>query len=198
MSETDSFIDEVTDELRRDRLYATFRRWAPIGVIAILLIVSGTAWNEWRKAQREAEAAARGDALAAAIEGGDPAAIVAASDGPIGALLAGEAGDLDALRTLAVDPDAAPLYRDLAAIRLALAGLPEEELRPLLGSAAAPGAPYRPLAEEQLAYLDLAVGETDAALARLTALVQDADAGAGLRSRAAQAIVALGGAPDDL
>jgi len=27
MSDTDSFINEVTEEVRRDRLYGMFRRW---------------------------------------------------------------------------------------------------------------------------------------------------------------------------
>ncbi|MGR3540706.1 MAG: hypothetical protein ACU0BS_04670 [Hasllibacter sp.] len=195
MSDSDSFIDEVTDELRRDRLYATFRRWAPVLVAAVLLIVGGAAWNEWRKASARAEAQARGDALAAAAAAGDARAALATGAGPVAALFAGQAGDADALRALAVDPSAAPLYRDLAALRLAMAGA--DDARSLLSSAAAPGAPYRLLAEEQLAYLD-APAEPEAAIARLQAIAVDAEAGADLRTRAAQAIVALGGTPQGL
>ncbi len=34
MSSQDSFVDEVTDELRRDRLFAAFRKYGWIGVAA--------------------------------------------------------------------------------------------------------------------------------------------------------------------
>ena len=44
MSETDSFIDEVTEEVRRDKLFALFRKYGWIGIAAVLLIVGGAAW----------------------------------------------------------------------------------------------------------------------------------------------------------
>ena len=55
------------------------------------------------------------------------------------------------------------------------------------------GAPFRVLAEEQAALAEIAMGDNDAALARLQGLMDDADAGRALRDRAAQLIVALGG-----
>ncbi|PRY95417.1 hypothetical protein BCF33_1036 [Hasllibacter halocynthiae] len=199
MSESDGFIDEVTDELRRDRLFAAMRRWAPVAVLVILLIVGGTAWNEWRKARDQTAMQARGDALAAAIDGGDPARLrEAAGDGPVALLLAGGAGDVGALRALAADPAQPALYRDLAAIRLADAAPGDPMVDDLLLSAAAPGAPYRLLAEERLAYADAAAGNPATALTRLQAILVDAEASADLRTRAAQAIVALGGTPEGL
>ena len=71
MSNTDSFIEEVTEEVRRDRLYALMRRYGWIAVLAILLLVGGAAWNEWRKAQAQARAAAFGDAILAALAASD-------------------------------------------------------------------------------------------------------------------------------
>ena len=41
MSETDSFIDEVNEEVRRDRLYAALRRYGWIAIVAVLAIVGG-------------------------------------------------------------------------------------------------------------------------------------------------------------
>ena len=58
---------------------------------------------------------------------------------------------------------------------------------------AVPGAPLRLLAEEQLALLDIEAGDTEAALTRLNALLSDSELTAGLRRRASQLIVALGG-----
>ena len=50
MSNPESFIDEVNEELKRDRLFALMRKYAWIAVLAVVLIVGGAAWNEWRKA----------------------------------------------------------------------------------------------------------------------------------------------------
>jgi len=58
---------------------------------------------------------------------------------------------------------------------------------------AVPGSPLRLLATEQLALIDIQQGETTAAIDRLQALVLDAEVTAGLRRRASQLIVALGG-----
>ncbi|MGR3466542.1 MAG: hypothetical protein ACU0CI_01575, partial [Shimia sp.] len=68
MSETDSFIAEVDEEVRRDRMMGYLRRYGWIAVLLILIIVGGTAYNEWSKARSEASAQATGDALTAALE----------------------------------------------------------------------------------------------------------------------------------
>jgi len=49
MSDTDSFIDEVTEEVRRDQLYGYLRKYGWIAAVVILAIVCGAAWNEYRK-----------------------------------------------------------------------------------------------------------------------------------------------------
>ncbi len=66
MSDTDSFIDEVTEEVRRDRLFALMRRYGWIAVLLVVLIVGAAAWNEYRKGQARASAEALGDALLSA------------------------------------------------------------------------------------------------------------------------------------
>src|SRR6056297_2951729 len=73
MSDADSFIDEVTEEVRRDRMYLLLRRWGWIGVVVVLAVVGGAAWNEYRKAQETATAQALGDAILAALEADAPA-----------------------------------------------------------------------------------------------------------------------------
>ena len=67
MSDTDSFIDEVNEEVRRDRMFNLFRRYGWIAVAAVLLLVGGAAWNEWRASQEQAQAEAMGDAIVAAL-----------------------------------------------------------------------------------------------------------------------------------
>ena len=43
VSDTDSFIEEVTEEVRRDRLYKFLRKYAWVGILAVVTIVGGTA-----------------------------------------------------------------------------------------------------------------------------------------------------------
>ncbi len=208
MSQSDSFIDEVTDELRRDRLFAALRRWAWVGVAAVVLIVGGAAVREWRLSNAQAAAQARGDALLSAFEAGEPEAVAAvAAEGAaagVVALLAAAVPEADPegararLEAVAADPEMPARYRDLAVLKAVLLApeAPIEERRARLQAIAAPGAPYRVLAEEQLALIAVEAGETDDALARLRALLEDAEATDGLRARARQLVVALGGSLD--
>ena len=205
MSQSDSFIDEVTDELRRDRLFAAFRRWAWLGVLLVALIVGGAAWREWSLSRERAAAEARGDALASALEAGDADALAAvpaegAAASVVALLAAAAAPDAagDRLASVAAQADLPPRYRDLAVLKSVLAtpDAPAEERRARLEVIAGPGAPYRLLAEEQLALLSVEAGEGEDALARLQAILEDAEATPGLRERARQMVVALGGALD--
>ena len=45
MSDTDSFIDEVNEEVRRDRFYFMLKRYGWIAVLAVILLVGGAAWK---------------------------------------------------------------------------------------------------------------------------------------------------------
>ena len=205
MSQTDSFIDEVTDAVRRDRLFATMRRWAPIAALAVLLVVGAAAVREWRVARAESEAQSRGEALLAAYEVQDAAAAAAsvAAGGEAGAVAALLAAGLDPemaerLDALAADPDLPARYRDLAVLKSVAADpdAPLDERRERLEAIAGPGAPYRLLAEERLALLSVEAGATEEALGRLRAILDDAEATPALQERARQLVVALGGALD--
>lgn len=210
MSNPDSFIDEVTEEVRRDRLFATFRKYGWIGGLVVLAIVGGAAWNEWQKSQAAARAQAFGDALTEALDLSNPEERTAAlaeiaSDGSqTGILQLMRASDpetdktaaLAALDALAADASQPQPYRDLAVLRrviVAGADMPLADRRTALDGLAVPGRPFRTLALEQLAYLLIEEAKTDEAIAALTALSQDQEAPAGLKSRARQVIVALGG-----
>ncbi len=210
MSTPDSFVDEVTDAVRRDRLYAGFRKYGWIGVLLVVLIVGGAAFNEWQKAKANARAEGFGDAVTAALEKTDPAERATAlnavaADGDQAALLAllkasnpasDKAASLAALDALAADTARPQIYRDLATLkRVVIAGTdqPLADRRAALTALDVAGRPLRVLAEEQLAYLLLEEGKTDDALKALITLVQDQEAPAGLRQRLGLAITALGG-----
>ena len=214
MSESDSFIHEVSEAVRRDRLYGFLKRWGWLIGAAILAVVLAAAANEWRKARAEAAAEAAGDALRAAFLTEDPAAraealaAIGATEsgaaplarlGQAGALAA--AGDNDGaaavLATLADDAAAPELYRALAALqRVMLLGpaMEASERRATLETLAAPGAPFRPLALEQRALMHLEAGDREAALADLEAALAEPAAPEALVARARELIVAAGGA----
>ncbi|MDP4032625.1 MAG: hypothetical protein Q8P60_07235 [Pseudorhodobacter sp.] len=210
MSNPESFIEEVTEEVRRDRLFAIFRKYGWIAVLLVVLIVGGAAYTEWQKAANRTQAQAFGDAVLAAFEAGTPqarrnalAAVPATGDRAaiINLLLASDpaedrAGALAALEKVAADTTLPASYRDLAVLRrviLAGADMALAERRAALDPIAAPGRPFRPLALEQLAYLLVEAGDTAGAIAALQGLSQDQEAPSGLRQRATQMIVALGG-----
>jgi hypothetical protein len=215
LSENDSFISEVSEEVRRERLYRTLRRYGWLIAAALLLVVGGAAWHEWREARREAAAEATGDALRAALATPEPAARAEAlaalahgGNAPVariaeaGARLAAEdrTGAAAALEAVAADGATPELYRALAALQRVMVLGPEldrgERLAALDGLAAE-GAPFRPLALEQRALVRLETGETEAALADLRAILDAPEAPEGLRGRARRLIVAAGGeAPD--
>ncbi|MCZ7675556.1 MAG: hypothetical protein M5U35_06390 [Roseovarius sp.] len=215
MSDSDSFIDEVTEEVRRDRLFGYVRRYGWLAVLLVLLLVGGAAWNEWRKAGERQRAQAFGDAILAALERPDRDARAAAlaeiaAPGPggaavLGLLTAAEEGAANPaeaarrLLALADSPGEVPqVYRQLAtlkAVTIPDSGLDAADRRMRLEGLIPAGGLVRLLAEEQLALLEIETGDRDAALDRLQGIVEDAEATAGLRQRAAQVIVALGGEP---
>ena len=57
MSDTDSFIEEVSEEVRRDRLFRLFRKYAWLAILLVVLIVAGAALNEYRKITKQRDAA---------------------------------------------------------------------------------------------------------------------------------------------
>ena len=208
MSNPESFIDEVTEEVRRDKLYAQLRKYGWIGVLAVLLLVGGAAANEWIKARDRAAAEATGDAILAAVEIDDAAARLATLDGLgaegdrtalitlIAAAVADDPAEADRrLAALAEDTSRPALYRDLAQLKRTLlpgaldAAARVEVLTPLT----APGGAFRVLAEEQIALAEIELGQTEAARTRLEALLSDTEASQALRRRVSQLIVALGG-----
>ena len=205
MSNPDSFIDEVTEEVRRDRLYAAMRKYGWIAILAVVLIVGGASWNEWRKAAHDARAEAFGAGLTAALEQtgaarADAVKALSATGGQIAIQDLFLADGLDkttslaALDRLANDATQSQIYRDLATLRrVMLAGteMPLADRRTALEGIA--GRSLGILAREQLAYLMIEDGKKDDAIAALIALVQDQAAPGGLVARARQAITSLGG-----
>ncbi|MGB7244467.1 MAG: hypothetical protein WBC93_20570 [Sulfitobacter sp.] len=216
MSDSDSFIDEVTEEVRRDRYFGYLRRYGWIAGLLVLGVVGGAAWTEYTKTQTRGKAEALGDAMLAALAYNDAGARVAAlseidgGDGPASAVLGFmtateevNAEQIDAavtrLNAIAVDSAVPEIYRQLASFKalvLQADTLDANARRQQLEALAQPGQPFRLLAQEQLALVDISEGDTEAALTRLNAILRDAELTSDLQQRSIQVIVALGGTPD--
>lgn len=215
MHDSDSFIEEVSEAVRRDRLFRYFRRYGWIAIAIVVLIVGGAAWREYSKAQERAAAEAQGNEILAALDAQDASARLDALSGietgdgaqaVVEMLAAAEAlaadepsAAADALRAIEENGSLDPIYRQMATLKrvmvLSVDMSPEDRIAALEPLTAA-GAPFRVLAEEQIALAELQSGDRDAALSRLRALVDDTEATGALRQRANRLILALGGEPD--
>ena len=209
MSDTDSFIDEVTEEVRRDRLFGYFRRYGWIPAVIIFALVGGTAYNEWSKAQVAQVAQARGDAFLNALELEDVAekvivlSAIASEDKDalvakllVAGIEAEQAADL--LKSVAADDKQPNYIRDLARLKMASTDgvLTADEAAAILAKLSEPGGVYRNVATEFLVAVQLQRGDTEAALELLQAHIKDAVASSEQIQRMAELIVALGASPE--
>jgi len=209
VSESESFIDEVSEEVRKDRLFKLFKKYGWILGLLVLGIVGGTAYNEWTKAQQETAAKLSGDLMIAAQATGDAEALTAlATNGaPLSVLALFEQANLllaaedtlaalNALRAITADLDAPAVYTDLAWLKIVMldgANMPENERIDAYERLTAEGAPYRLLAQEQRAMQYVRDGDIEAAKTELAAILVEPGLTPDLRSRAQQLMVALGG-----
>lgn len=210
MSNPESFIDEVSEELRRDRAMYYLRKYGWIAVLAVALIVGGTAWNEWRKASAQASAEVFGEAVLSALENNESDARIAAlsdidatgaQQGLLQLLRAGELLETDltaalaAFQAAAEDESLPDAYRQLAALKRVMAGqgtLPIAERQSIIAGLAQPGQPFRPLALEQSALIALEAGEAERAIEIMQDLLAQSDVSEALRQRVTQLLIGLG------
>lgn len=205
MSETDSFIQEVNEEVRQAQMLALWKKWGPLVIGGIALIVAAAAYWSWSQAQERAAAEALGGTFIAADPEvvDDQVALPGKIDGParvLAELAAAGAeardGQKDAAaaryRALADATETDVEYADLAILQWArLVGGSEAiaALEPLM----AEDRPYRVLALELRGTLHMAAGDAAAAHADWRAVMEDPMATQGARQRAAASLAATGG-----
>ena len=207
------FIDEVTDELRRERLFGLFRRYGWIALVVILGIVAGTIWVEYSAHQRNLAARAWGDAILAAEDSGDPAAIVAvdaqgsAGRAVVAALLAaGQFGENDdpaaaaeVLRSVIAQDGDDPVLTDLARLKLVMVAgsqMNPSERDAVLGELSRAGAPFELLALEQKAVALIAAGRDDDAVTLIRQIQKKDGLSETLRRRLSEMMITLGAEPE--
>jgi hypothetical protein len=212
-NQNDNFIDEVFDDLRRERLFRLFRRWGWVAGLVILGIVAGVIWREYSQARDQAQARAWGDAILAAEATGDPQAIMdvdpqgAESRRILGALLAasewseadGDDAAAEALRDVAGDQAAGTVLHDLAELKLVM--LQGETMDPaqrdeILSRLSRAGAPFELLALEQKAIALIGAGRTDDAVNLIRQIQEKDGLSQALRLRLSEMMIALGVEPE--
>ena len=208
MSETDSFIQEVTEEVRQDQMLRYWKKYGPFVIGGVVLIVAAAAGWNWMMAQEQAEAEARGAAfLAVAPEDVEQASSLPTRiDGPANiiaelsaaAALASSGDTVEAAARygqIAERPGLLPAYRDLAVlqqVRLAAMTDTSTPTAPLDGLIDG-NSPYRLLALELRGALRIVAGDRTAGHADLNAVIHDPQATGTLRQRAGALLTATGG-----
>ena len=209
MSETDSFIQEVTEEVRQDRMFRLWKKYGPYavaGVVAFVAVSAGWSWMKYREVQQARETG--GAFLAsdiASVE--DQEILIGSVDGPAAviarlrlAAAKAEAGDAQAAaalyREVAGEAGLDRAYADLArlqAVRVGVAAMDPAEAVAELDPLTAEGAPYRVLALELRAMVRLNAGDAEAAHADLTAIIGDPQATRESSQRALALLLSSGG-----
>ena len=216
MSDTDSFLQEVSEELRRDRLYRNIRKYGWIAILLVIVIVGAATYREYLKSQAETEAELFGTSIIDALNernaadrisklqkinapGENAKAVVAMllSAESIGNETASlEMNNLsDAIEVSSIDPH----YRDLLNFKTLLKSseiMNLDERMKAFKALSKPGNPFRLLAEEQMALIELELGNTDNAIEKISQILLDSELTAGLRNRATQMLIALGKDPE--
>lgn len=209
---SDEFIREVDEELQREKLAELAKRYGWIAVTAAVGLVLATAawvgWQRWDEHRRNAEAE-RFASVEGLVAPAGPETVSALLDfareaSPGFAALArlraaGRAEDeraaLEALDAVAADPKADPLLKDAARLMAAARRLDRDDPATLARSLeplASDGAPWRHVARQLLAAAQLKAGAREDAIVSLRRIVEDAEAPATLRNRAAELLDALG------
>ncbi len=208
------FINEVEEELRKDKYNQLLRKFGPYIVGLIIVVVATTGYYEYNKytTSQTAKAASAAYESAGDIEkSGDIQTAIAkftdlaelAPDGYAGLSLVRAAGlkvqlgDMNAAVAL-FDEAAAkfekPLHKDLAGLKAAYILLDlgrYGDVQARLGVLAVDGSPYQNLAKELLAQAAYRSGDIEAARTGFTYLSNAPGVASGIQSRAAQGLALI-------
>ncbi len=209
MSETDSFIQEVTEEVRQDRMFRLWKKYGPYAIAGVIVIVAVAAGLNWMKHREVQAARAVGGAflnsdltsvddqevLLGSVEGAAAEiakmrlAAAKAAEGDI----EGAVALYDEVAASGALGDAYTQLARLQAVRVQATSIAADQADARLAALISEGAPYRSLALELRAMILLNSGETEAAHQDLVAVIRDPLATRASRERAIALLASSGG-----
>lgn len=218
VSDSDSFISEVSEEVRRDRMFALWRKYGPYVIGAIVLIVAAAGAKAYLDAAERTAAQEAGGALIAASEGDldeQSAALTALAESADheGARLLAElraagvmaaSGDAaaaaDAYDRVAASASVDPLLQDFAVYRATMlrgATMEPSAFADALSPIANGSGPFRLLAMEARGIALVRAGDQAAGEEELRAAYSDEAGPQAMRQRIEVLMTAIGGSLDN-
>ena len=201
MSENESFIDEVTEEVRRDKLYLLLKRYGWVPVIVIITVILTSIFIEIRNNAKVIEAENLGDLLASSLSGDTEVKAILSNDisstpkSLIALLL--EAKILEnkleyqtaiaAYETVLSREEIPTSLRDFVKFKLVL--LVKDDpigVKKLIGDLINPDGSFYLLALEQKVLIEIGEKRWNEAIANLNLILADPDVSQGMISRATQ------------
>jgi len=208
-------MQEVSEEVRKDRFYRILKKWGWVGIALIVALVGGASFNEWNKESKINSARNLGDRVLAAIASKDvidlkEIEIINVSQdifikNLMSAILFSD-DKLDAskkaLEEIGGIPGITKTYKDLNAFKLGLlllksGNLTGEERFGVFEALVEPGSPFRSLAKEQQALILIEQGNIELAIKTLMEITDDSETTDTLRRRVAQLRISLGSDPNN-
>jgi hypothetical protein len=201
VSENESFIDEVTEEVRRDKLYLLLKRYGWVPVIVIITVILTSIFIEIRNNAKVIEAENLGDLLASSLSGDTEVKAILSNDisstpkSLIALLL--EAKILEnkleyqtaiaAYETVLSREEIPTSLRDFVKFKLVL--LVKDDpigVKKLIGDLINPDGSFYLLGLEQKVLIEIGEKRWNEAIANLNLILADPDVSQGMISRATQ------------
>ena len=208
-------MQEVSEEVRKDRFYRILKKWGWVGIALIVALVGGASFNEWNKESKINSARNLGDRVLAAIASKDVIdlkeieiknvsqdifiknlmSVILFSDDKLDA-------SKKALEEIGGIPGITKTYKDLNAFKLGLlllksGNLTGEERFGVFEALVEPGSPFRSLAKEQQALILIEQGKIELAIKTLVEITDDSETTDTLRRRVTQLRISLGSDPNN-
>jgi hypothetical protein len=210
LSNTDSFIEEVAEEVRRDSWFRFLKRWGWVGFVLVIALVGGSSFNEWNKRSIETAGQLFGDSILVSTKQNDTGVeleniktdnkrqkIIIANLSASRAVSENRLDDSIKTLTDIVNLSEIPaVYQELAAFKLALLlkdrGLKTlEERFEAFENLSVQGSAFRQLAREQQAIILVEQGKLEMAIKILDELSEEAGVSEGLKRRISQLLIVL-------
>ena len=208
-------MQEVSEEVRKDRFYRILKKWSWVGIALIVALVGGASFNEWNKDSKINSARNLGDRVLAAIASKDVIDLKEIEiknvsqdifiKNLMSAILFSD-DKLDAskkaLEEIGGIPGITKTYKDLNAFKLGLlllksGNLTGEERFGVFEALVEPGSPFRSLAKEQQALILIEQGKIELAIKTLVEIMDDSETTDTLRRRVTQLRISLGSDPNN-